>query len=85
MSLTIQRIERSQLKAIMNVVIIPIFLVLIMKNIFFMIAWWLFVSIVYKYVQKNKKTNRYYFNRYLLRINALFAILSILLLLIILF
>lgn len=58
-------ISKAKEKAILNVLIIPFLLALITMNILFIIAWWIFIYLIYKFIFPMKKLNKLYFLRYL--------------------
>lgn len=58
-------ISKAKEKALLNVLIIPFLLALITMNILFIIAWWIFIYLIYKFIFPMKKLNKLYFLRYL--------------------
>lgn len=58
-------IEKAQNKAILNVLIVPLVLTLATMNILFIIAWWSFIYLLYRFVFPTKQLNKLYFLKYL--------------------
>ncbi|RXJ82162.1 hypothetical protein [Arcobacter sp. F2176] len=57
-------VEQAKIKAFANAFIIPFFLTMILKNILFVVVWWVFIYLIYKFVFTDKKLNKLYFIRY---------------------
>ena len=49
--------NEAEYKAILNSVIIPLILTLVSKNLLIGLCWILFVTIIYKFIHKNKTKN----------------------------
>ncbi|MGD9554167.1 MAG: hypothetical protein AB7D96_02420 [Arcobacteraceae bacterium] len=58
-------ITRAKEKALLNVYLIPMVLTFLTMNILFIVAWWLFIYLIYRFVFTGKKLNKLYFLRYL--------------------
>jgi hypothetical protein len=62
--LNFSKVEQAKIKAFMNVFIIPFFLTVVLKNILFVVVWWIFIYLIYMFVFTDKKLNKLYFIRY---------------------
>lgn len=55
--------NEAEYKAILNSVLIPLILTLLTKNLLIGLCWILLVTIIYKFIQKNKTENaKVFFN-----------------------
>lgn len=57
-------VEQAKIKAFANAFIIPFFLTVVLKDILFIVVWWVYIYLMYKFVFTDKKLNKLYFIRY---------------------
>ncbi|MDZ7818268.1 MAG: hypothetical protein U5K55_06470 [Aliarcobacter sp.] len=64
--------NEAEYKAILNSVIIPLILTLLTKNLLIGLCWILFVTIIYKFIHKNKTKNAKVFFNFLKILSLIF-------------
>jgi len=70
-------IEKAQNKAILNVLIVPLVLALTTMNILFIVIWWGFIYLLYRFVFPTKQLNKLYFLKYLKTATAALFFISV--------
>lgn len=75
----------GELKAVLNALVMPLFLMVLSKNILIGICWVLLITVIYKTVQKEKVENAKYFFRFLLAETVVICIIGFIVLLLSMF